>query len=240
MIIVDERMGSKDLIPYLPPEITKKMRLEAGDVAFFGHGPDGPFTFPVGIEHKTVGDAINSFQTKRFVGEQYPKMADLYRRIYFMIEGEYREGPDGKLVVPDWSTGKLKWVSHGWQTTFRQFDNWQNSLTETGKVIFKRSLNKSESACQIVDLFYMWTKDYSTHSSLFAFDKSQQPPQISKPTLTRLIAAQIPGIGWELSKRADDTFASPINLVNATEEQWQKVPGIGPQKAKKIVSVLKN
>lgn len=231
--------SSLDLIPYLPPELVSQRRLESGDVAFFGHGPEGHFTVPIGIEYKKITEALDSFITKRFVGEQYPKMSALYQRIYFVIEGEYKEGPDGTLVVPRWRDGKQQWISHGWKTSYRQFDNWINSLTETGKIRFKHSRDTAESASQVLDLYYMWTKDYNSHKTLFSFDRSQLPPLITCPTTKRLVAAQLPGMGWELSMRADEHFPTIVDMVNAPEATWAEIQGIGKKKASKIFRSLR-
>lgn len=245
MLMVDDqgaRQGkgsSLDLIPNLPPELVSRRRLESGDVAFFGHGPEGQFTIPIGIEYKKVTEALDSFITKRFVGEQYPKMAERYQRIYFLIEGEYKEGPDGTLVVPRWRDGRQQWVSHGWKTTFRQFDNWQNSLVETGKVRFKHSRSVAESAAHVLNLYYMWTKDYNSHHTLFNFDRSQLPPLIARPTTKRLVAAQLPGVGWDISERADKHFPNVVEMVNASEAQWSCIPGVGKKKAEKIFRSLR-
>lgn len=245
MLMIDPQGSSKgkgsslDLIPNLPPELVSQRRLESGDVAFFGHGPDGQFTVPIGIEYKKITEALDSFISKRFVGEQYPKMSSLYQRIYFIIEGEYKEGPDGTLVVPHWRDGRQQWISHGWKTTYRQFDNWINSLTETGKVRFKHSRSAAESAAQVLDLYYMWTKDYNSHRTLFSFDRSQLPPLIACPTTKRLIAAQLPGVGWDLSQRADEHFSSVVDMATASEDQWSLIPGIGKKKAARIVQTLR-
>lgn len=244
MLMVDDqgakngKGSSLDLIPLLPPEMTSRRRLEAGDVAFFGHGPEGHFTIPIGVEYKKIGDAIDSFVTKRFVGEQFPKMTNLYQRIYLLIEGEYAEGPDGTLVVPRWHKGRKDWVSYGWTITYRMFDNWQNSLVESGKVRIKRSLTTAESASQVLDLYRMWTKDYSEHKSLFSFDRSQLPPLITQPSTERLIAAQLPSIGWELSSRIADSCPSMCHMVDVSEEAWQQVNGIGKKKATKIYNTI--
>lgn len=245
MLMVDDqganggKGSSLELLPLLPPELACRRRLEAGDVAFFGHGPEGMYTLPIGIEYKKVTEAITSFTSKRFVGEQYPKMADLYQRIYFLIEGEYAEGPNGVLTVPTWRNGKRQWVSHGWSVTYRQFDNWQNSLAETGRVRVKRTATVKESASVVLDLYHMWTKEYDQHKSLFSFDKSQLPPLIARPTTKRLVAAQLPGMGWELSARADKHFPTVVDMITAPEAVWCEIPGIGKKKASRIWSSLR-
>jgi ERCC4-type nuclease len=239
VILVDDRAGSEALVPLLPPDLTKMLRLESGDVAFFGHSPEGQFTWPIGIEYKTVSETIQCITSRRFVGEQYPKMADLYKRIYFLMEGEIKEGPNGLLLIRNWSGGKPTWASYGWSVTYRQFDNWMNSLTETGNVIFKRSADRKESAAQVLNLYHLWTKDYDQHNTLFAFDKSQLPPTIEQPSLLRLMAAQIPGIGWKRSKEVEKHFSSPYEAFTAEEDVWVQVNGIGPTIAKRVVQLLK-
>lgn len=245
MIMVDDQGGrngkgsSLDLIPLLPPELTARRRLESGDVAFFGHGPDGLFTVPVGIEYKKITEAVDSMVTKRFVGEQFPKMSNLYKRIYFLIEGEYSEGPDGRLLVRTFRRGKPEWTSHGWSVSYRQFDNWLNSLVESGHIRLKRTTTRAESAAQVLDLYYLWTKEYDQHKSLFSFDRSQLPPLIAQPSTKRLIASQIPGVGWELSARAASHFSTVVDMVNASEETWAQISGIGKKKASKIYHSLR-
>lgn len=241
MLLIDDRQGSADLIPYFPMDLVKKIRLDAGDVAFFGHGPEGPLTFPIGIEYKTVNETIQCITSRRFVGEQYIKMSQTFSRIYFLLEGEYTErSSDGRLLVRSWEKGKPVWACHGWNMTYRQFDNWQNSLAETGKVIFKRSMTRPESVAQILDLYYMWTKDYDQHKSLFAFSKAQLPTPQEFPTLVRLMAAQIPGIGWQRSKDVAAVFKTPYEMVTAGEDTWKTISGIGTVTAKKAVKVLTN
>lgn len=239
MLQVDDRAGSVSLIPLFPPELVAKRRLEAGDIAFFGNGPEGMFTFPIGIEYKSVSECVQSIINKRFVGEQFPKMANLYRRIYVIIDGEYKEGPDGKLVIPRWVDGKLKWISHGWSMSYRQFDNWQNSLAETGKVIFKSVPDRKHAASAILNLYYCWTRDYESHKSLFQFDKSQIPPSIPEPSLVRLVAAQIPGIGWKKSEAVEQSFLSVRDLATAEESEWLNIQGIGKTLSTRIVRLLR-
>jgi ERCC4-type nuclease len=239
VILVDPRQGSIDLIPLIPPELVKKIHLDSGDAMFFGHGPEGPYTLPIGVEYKTVKETIQTITSKRFVAEQYPKMTRLYSRIYYIMEGECKEGPDGKLLVRTWYKGKPDWISHGWNLTYRQWDNWQTSLTETGKVIFKRSRDRNESANQLTNLFHCWTKNYAEHSSLFAFDKSQLPPLLVEPSLVRLVAAQLPGIGWKRSETVCKRFSSVYEMVTAGEDVWMEIPGIGKTLAKRLYQTLR-
>jgi len=238
MLLVDDRAGSVELLPFFPPETCKKIRLEAGDVAFFGYGPEGPYTMPIGIEYKTAKEALQCLHDGRLVGEQMPKLSQLYRRVYLVIEGEFKEGNGGELLFKGWSHGKPTWTSYS-KTTYRQFDNWFNSIVEIGRVVVKRSVNRAETAAQIYNLYKFWIKDYEEHKSLLKFYKTQEPLLLTKPSLRRMVAAQIPSIGWELAARAAEHFPTVIDMINAGEEEWTNVKGIGKLKAQKIYRSLR-
>ena len=82
MILIDDRTGSLDLLTILPAELCQKSRLEAADAAFMGYGPEGPFTYPIGIECKTASEALTCMHTGRLEGEQLPKLSALYKISY--------------------------------------------------------------------------------------------------------------------------------------------------------------
>lgn len=238
MLLIDGRAGSDKLIPLFPPEMVKKMKLEGGDVAFFGYGPEGPYTLPIGIEYKTATEALQCMHSGRLTGEQLPKMSQLYKRVYILIEGEYAEGPSGILQFRSWKNGRPQWASFS-KTTYRAFDNWLNSISEVGRVIIKRSIDRSESASMILNLYHFWAKDYEQHKSSFRLDKSQEPTLLYKPSTKRLVACAIPGIGHELSGRVSDHFTNVVSMVTAEVSEWQKISGIGKTKAQKIYDSLR-
>lgn len=238
LLLIDGRAGSKGLIPLLPPDICKRTTLDAGDAAFFGCGPEGPFTMPIGIEYKTAKEALQCMHDGRLTGEQLPKMSQIYKRVYILIEGEYGESSNGILQFRTWKDGKPLWSSFS-QTTYRAFDNWLNSIAEVGRIVIKRSIDRSESASMILNLYHLWGKDYEKHSSAFRLDKSQQPTLLHKPSTKRLIAASIPGIGDELSKRVAAHFPTIVDMVNAEISAWTEIPGVGKTKAQKIYKSLR-
>lgn len=239
IILIDNRAGSFDLVQYFPPESCQLTRLTSGDAAFFGYGPDGPYTLPVGIELKSIGDILACFYTGRFLNGQLPGMTELYRRIYLVIYGDWRDGADGLLETLAWTDGKPTWVTMRPKTLYRAFDNWLNSITESTNVIVKRAITKKEAAAQIWDLYSFWSKDYEQHKSLFRFDKSHIPPTIKRPSLKRLILGLLPGVGWKKSGPADEHFKSIVELVMAEEDEWIKIPGIGKTLAKQIVTAFR-
>jgi ERCC4-type nuclease len=238
MMLIDDRAGSVELIPLLPPELVSKRRLESGDIAFFGYGPEGPYTLPIGIEYKTTKDALQCMHDGRLTGEQMPGMSDIYSRVYIVIEGQIREGPDGVLQFLEWRNRKPVWIAYS-KTSYRQFDNWLNSVAEVGRVIIKRSVDRVESAAQILNLYYFWAKDYEQHLSVFKLHKSQEPARLTRPSTKRRMAAAIPGVGDKLSGRVADHFDNVVEMVNAEVDAWQKVNGIGKTKASEIYKSLR-
>jgi ERCC4-type nuclease len=238
MLLVDGQAGSKDLLQHFPPELAKKHTLEAGDVAFFGTGPEGPLTFPIGIEYKTAKEALQCMLDGRLAGEQLPKMSRLYKRVYLLIEGEYREGyDDGYVKFPAWKDGKKTYISYS-KVPYRSFDNWMNSLVETARIVIKRSVDQSESAAQILNLYYLWSKDYDGHSSAFMFNSSQEPALLLKPSRKRLIASKLPHIGWKRSEAVDKHFPSIKRMINAGADDWCAVKGVGTTVAKAVVAAI--
>ncbi len=240
MIMVDDRIGSKDLVTLLPPDLCKRMRLDAGDAAFWGYGPEGPLTLPVGIELKNVADAISCMKSGRLVGEQMPKLSQVYKRVYLIIEGQFRASPKGTLESFSWYKGQPTWSSIGSSTiSYHMFDSWINTLAEIGRIVVKRSLDRKETAAQVLGLYRWWTKDYSEHRSLMAFDSSQEPLLLTKPSVKRKVAACLPGIGWSKSENVASHFQSITDMANAGEAEWLKIDGVGKTLAKKIVAALK-
>ena len=175
MILVDDRAGSIDLIPYLqshpsaPP--ISSTRLPAGDVAFDGHGPKGINTIFVGIEYKRIHDMMNSIRSGRYSGHQLPELLNYYDQYYLILEGPYREGDDGNLqsfsskdlaqeprrfqkehLTGRWFTLNINTTS---QHSFRytELDHFLCTLESHTPVKIRRSLSIHDTVSQIVSLF---------------------------------------------------------------------------------------
>lgn len=102
VMLIDDREGSKDLIhsPALR-DVATLARLDSGDVAILGNGPDGPGTLNVGIEYKSVMDFLSSMATGRLTGTdgQLDRMLREYDVVWLLIRGTYRAGPGNRLEV---------------------------------------------------------------------------------------------------------------------------------------------
>ena len=98
MIQIDERTGSAELQSLFPPGVpTIVGRLEFGDFAFLGNGPeDEPVS--IGVERKGIRDLLNSMVTGRLVGHQLIGLVNNYHYVYIVVEGLWRFNPtDGMM-----------------------------------------------------------------------------------------------------------------------------------------------
>lgn len=239
-IYLDDRAGSKDLAPVLPKTKTTLCRLEFGDVMLAGHGPQGAVA--IGIEHKTVGDVLNCIMDGRFASHQLLGMLNMYDYSYLIVEGRVR--PDQYKLLWWYHETKKKWIqpyggSQRKPISMEAWEQWLNSMIIQGGIIIKHTENKKQSGTYINSLHKWWNKDWDDHKSLKVFNESQR----GHVTLTtvptrRLMAAQLPGVGWEKSKAIAKHFPTVLDMCVATEKDWQKVEGIGKKLASKIVQEL--
>jgi len=58
--------------------------------------------------------------------------------------------------------------------------------------------------------------------------------ELSRPTVTRRIAALLPHIGWTKSQLVEKRFGTVYNMVHAAEHEWLDIEGIGPKIARDV------
>lgn len=237
MILIDSRIGSKDLIDYLPSNETTLLTLEYADAAFLGDGEGGK-PIPVGIEIKTVPDALQCITNGRFAGHQLPGLLRDYKWIYLLIEGRYRKGKTGILEMPQgrgWKPITLGSRAYRW----RDFESWLTTMETMGGVHVRRSFNRAETAEMIQGLHDWWTrKEFSEHRAHLVPDTSKLPVLATKVSLLRRIANELPGIGWKKSKLVEEEFSSVRDMLDAPPERWLELKGIGKGIVEKVMKGL--
>lgn len=240
MILVDDRAGSRDLYPLLPKAKTKLTRLDFGDVMFLGQGPEGDIV--IGIEHKTIGDIISCIIDGRFAAHQLPGLIDSYHISYLMIEGRIRSDKHG--LIWWFHETKRKWIQpHGGgarkPVSLEAFHQWVASMTHQGGIYPLYTETKQQSAILIKSLARWWGKAWDKHTSLKVFNEATRiTTPLTKVSTRRLIAAQLPGVGWEKSAAISRTFPSVLAMCLATPKEWVAIPGIGKKMAGQIVKEL--
>jgi len=188
----------------------------------------------IGYERKRITDLIASMQDRRLSGHQLRGMYGLYDRVELVVEGLWRPGEHGEIIVPNG-----RGLGGGWQTlyhrgsgiSYRQVDSYLYSQCEMGGVYVWRTGSVAETAALYASRYHWWQKDYELHRShdvLFSNDPAAQRRGAvtlhqGAPNAVTLVAAQIPSIdavAWDIGKH----FRSPAAMCLADEREWRQVP----------------
>jgi ERCC4-type nuclease len=236
VILLDDRSGSVELAPLLPPELVKIERLQFGDAAFTGNGPGGVDL--IGIERKGLHDFINSADSGRLQGHQLPGLLASYNHVYIILEGLWRPGDNGMLE--EWRRGgwqELQKGSRRYPTSL--IDNLLNTLSVVTGVIVRQTSNQKQTASLIHHLYLWWQKDWEKHRGYVGFNVPPAPVSLlRKPSLVRRIAKELPLIGWERSDKVAKRFPTVASMLLADEKEWREVEGIGKVLANAVVKSI--
>lgn len=251
-MIIDDRTGSKDLLPYLkrlgvPADLG---RLEFADLAFPGRGPQESVVM-VGLEVKTIGDVVQCMTSGRFAAHQLPGLIANYEEPWLIIEGHWRPSADGSLEVRSGSDSrhywfKLKTGRREWM--WREVQGWVCTMMTLGGIRVWQTHDRNETARACASIYHWWVdKAFEDHKSLQTFldykgsmgSRKGQAAMLRAPSFARRIYKELPGVGWERSLLAEDAFSCVQDAVNADVSSWARIDGIGPKTAEKIVRALK-
>jgi ERCC4-type nuclease len=235
MIYVDRREGSIDLDPLIvSPHIV--VTLDYGDVMFDGEGGEGVAL--IGVERKRITDLINSIASGRLVGHQLPGMFRTYDVSYLFVEGimkgdrmtgELLHSKDGGKSFRTVSFGKKTWTEKG-------VCNFLTTLETKTPLHIRLTRDARATARMIEYLAGWWGEKWEKHSSHLALHKGMNfrssPQRVSlmpteKPSLVRMIAAELPGVGVGRSLPVGEKFRSVREMFDASEKDWQSIPGFG-------------
>lgn len=242
MILVDERVGSRHLGDHFGRECTV-CRLESADVAFAAAAGLG-----VGIEVKTVTDALSCMFTGRLADMQLPKMVEMYDVRYLIIQEMYRAEP-GTGVLQRWKVfpSEKKVICGTWydahagnaKVMYAQFEMWLHTLCETTGTRLERTLDTPGTVSLILALYRWWQR--RDHKSMHVIQEPQgDAADLVRPSTLRRIAACLPCIGWERSKHVVKRFTSLRELALADSDTWESIPGIGKVIAQRVMKEINN
>jgi ERCC4-type nuclease len=221
-IYLDDRAGSIELHPHLPKSRTTLCRLDFGDVAFDGKGPEG--TVSIGIEYKKIPDLVDCMQSGRFAAHQLPGMAKTYDVFYLLIEGRFKARYDG--ILQWWHSDKKKWhMPFGGAkrrpTTEHEFLSWVTTMEYQG-------------GCHL-----RWSNDLKQSARVVNSSGPKYASLFNPIPLSRKIVSQIEGVGWEKSKALAEAFPTVFDLAIADEKDLTKVPGVGKKLAQSIMKQIR-
>lgn len=243
MILIDPRGGNtkdRDIPQEMVEHIKRigvkcdKADLQFGDAAFEGHGPHGPIM--IGIERKSLHDLLMCIDDGRISGHQRIGMKQMYAVSIIMVEGHWRPH-DGNGLLMEGFNGGTSWGFcryRSQRTLYSKLYRYLCSVALSG-VIVSYSRDVFQTCFNIVEWYQYFQKSWNQHTSMLETQKIAVPTLNAKPSLVRLWANDLSGVGTKLSLDAEKLFKKPINLAMADETEWLRIPGVGVKSAQQIV-----
>ena len=236
MIVVDGRIGSHDLIGHLRywQVACQVDRLEFGDVAFVGNGPQGPMA--IGVEVKKVPDALQCMRDGRFAGHQLPGLMRTYDRSWLVLEGMFTVDFGTGILLVGRQRRREAFANNAGRFMYRELDNWLTTMEVCGGVKLRRTADRVETARFICDLYGWWSKPWDDHKAHQAIHTETTPyAQFGgRVPVSRMVAMQLPGVGHDKSLAVIKALPTVAAMAAATVEQWEGIEGIGPTLARRI------
>lgn len=239
MLLVDERIGSKDLLIALqnqgvPAELA---HLDSGDIAFIGRGiADAPVY--IGVELKRTTDLIGSLRSGRFQGFQLERLVNTYDRAWLITEGMWREGDGGVLEVYNGGWERARAGIRGVMVS--DLETWILTQTIRGGLGYRHAVHRRDTIRFIAVLYAWWTEksldEHRGHEAIYL--PSPDRAQFVEPSTERKMLSCIPKVGWEKSAALEAHFGGVRGVLAASEQEITEVDGIGKTIAK-IVREIK-
>lgn len=254
MVLVDTREGSINLLRFMNRDRCEPATLDfnidgelkaCGDVMLVGNGPNS--TLMVGVELKSLGDALNSISTGRLGGTQIPRMLKVYDVVFLLTFGVYRIGPSNFLEVRRGDKWKRFLVGRN-SVPWSYFEGFlltaQLQASLISKPLFHKHVASIDEAAAWLEVLDRWfSKPWSKHKALAVFDRSRTlsaPPGISSvEAQIAQTAASLPALDWVRGHEAAKVFNSIEEMMDAGEEEWRKVKGIGKVIAREVTRTIK-
>ena len=235
MITVDERIGSRDLLPAIRAygADAELGRLEFGDFAFVGRGKDETDIL-IGIELKETRDLVSSLQSSRFAGHQLGGLQKMYERAWLLTEGIWRDGEGGVLEVLTGSWRKIN--NAGRFVMYRDVESWLLTQTIRGGLSHWHCNTRRDTVRFIVNLYRWWTlKSFAEHRShQVIYEPPPDRAMLTEPTTFLRMLACVDKVGYDKAIAISQIYGSVGEIRDTTERELRLIPGIGPVVASNI------
>lgn len=250
MILIDSRIGSRDLLPILlktglPAQLTE---LESADIAFIGRGIKGA-PLHIGVELKRLDsgstDLLQSLQSGRLSGEQLPKMLGrdgAYDLGWLLVEGTWQHDDAGQIMT----ARKRGWVSVRGGIPATELEKRMLTLELCGGLHVRYTNGRADSVRFLSALYHWFTdQDIDQHSSHLAV---YQPATLVHLSKFRKAVSAWPGIGLHVSLAVEQHFGGSLRrAANAGVEEWAEITTrtdggprrLGVKVAAKIIDFIK-
>lgn len=253
-LLVDDRVGSADLADPLrrlglPVEVC---RLDAGDVAFQGRGPDDvPLSVGVELKKLTTSDFADSSRSGR-LNVQRNKMLGkegLYDYGWLVVEGRYRVTSQGLIEV--WK-GRRKFGREEWEQLrgLNASQLQKRVLTQElcGGFHVHFTDDHRSTVLFVADLYRWWTDTAADRHSSHLAAHTQFGFLPLSAFRQAVVGGKWPGVGLKTSLAAETQFRTIIRAVTASVDEWAGVTTIdqdgrarrfGTKAAEKLVGYFK-
>ena len=128
------------------------------------------------------------------------------------------------------------------RTDHSRLDTYINELDIYAGVLVKRSRSLRETVEIVLNLYTMFQTAPEDHSSLTKVWTAPRPQAMSflskPPSLVRVIASDLPGVGWKRSEMFDKEFDSVKDMINADRARLTDMEGIGGKTADGILDAI--
>lgn len=245
MIQVDDRAGSAQLCPILRQmgcEVDL-CRMDFGDVAFSGWGPNGA-PVQVGIEVKSLDDILACITSGRFAGHQLPGLIQCYDHVFLLVQGQWRaRARDGVLeYYRSTSRGNFWSEAGGGQRRWlwRDLESWLTSMSIMGGLRVHRVPDYHEGALWLKTVYSWFQKDdHKSHLVIYSGKELYSDTALlTRPSLARRVAKELPGIGLVRSAEVAHQFPTVELMVSASVRDWTKIEGVGKGIATKVYNAI--
>lgn len=210
--------------------------LDCGDVCFLSCD-----NRKIVIERKKIPDMISCITTGRYLSQCQAAKEDGADQLILILEGQYRPNQDDGLVeVPGWGRVHKRpgWTVTTPAITYSRLTQYLFELDYLAGISVIKSHDVHETASIIKAIYTNFQLPPDKHNSLHQIYTQPTPVQLRKPSLVRRMSFCIDGIGWDRSGAVDTRFKTPVEMVSATEQDWEEIDGIGKTTAKKVIKQL--
>ena len=182
-------------------------------------------------ERKSLGDIVSCIETGRYL-HQWQRARDAgwtNQYLYAEVVGQYQE--DYKTGFAKIKRGR-KWVVLQPEIPANLIDSFLMEVEDYLGVRVIRTRSVKETARLIARRYILYRRPPESHQALHkiftpAVVNKDLMDLFSTPSISRKALAQLPDIGWDRSKDIEEHFGSIKRWVNATEEEWMEIDGIG-------------
>ena len=235
MILIDDREGSKHLPQFLPLGSCELVRMQFGDAAFLGK--KGEEIATIGIELKTLTDALGSLVSGRLQGHQIPGMVQDYSVTYLIIEGQWTVNPKSGMLQHNRGRSREDIEVGMHRFFYEDIHGWLTTLEEEFGVRLRFTTSKSHTGRTIWSLYRWWQK--SAHRGHLAESGRNHPLLWKNVSLLRKWAKDIEGIGWEKCKAIENHFGTCLNMALAEPKDWEEIDGVGKKISNRVVKEIR-